>query len=108
MCLCRQAARRCSGLVTRTSCSSRCVLRRWRPVIKQGLRDFVANDAPDPLSAYTLPPAERQGAALDALAYYRDQRRWKKGVIILPTGAGKTVLSALDARSLACTSSRTA
>ena len=34
----------------------------------------------------------------EALHFYRDIRGWKKGVIVLPTGTGKTVLSALDAR----------
>ena len=70
----------------------------WRPVVKQGLRDFVADSAPELLSNYSLPPNELQTRALEALDFYRNQRHWSKGVVILPTGTGKTVLSALDAK----------
>ena len=39
-----------------------------------------------------------QDKALVALAFYRDNRNYRKGVVILPTGTGKTILSALDVK----------
>jgi superfamily II DNA or RNA helicase len=70
----------------------------WRPVVRQTLRDFFASNAPELLTEYELNPTPLQLAALDALEFYRNARHWRKGVVVLPTGTGKTVLSALDAR----------
>lgn len=70
----------------------------WRPIVHQMLRDFFASYAPELLTEYELNPTPLQREALEALDYYRNVRNWRKGVVVLPTGTGKTVLSALDAR----------
>lgn len=70
----------------------------WRPLIVDTIRDVVADTAPELLSAYSLEPTEIQREALDALDFYRRTSEWRKAVIVMPTGTGKTILSALDAR----------
>ena len=69
---------------------------QWRPVVLETLRDLFRNYAPELLTEYNLAPTLLQEEALQALDFYRNQRGWRKGVIVLPTGTGKTVLSALD------------
>ncbi|CAM9920646.1 unnamed protein product, partial [Chrysoparadoxa australica] len=71
---------------------------KWRPVIMATLRDIIGEAAPELLSAYTLEPTELQNEALDALRFYREAKAWKKAVVVMPTGTGKTILSALDAQ----------
>ena len=71
---------------------------RWRPVIMESLRDLISDTAPELLSEYALAPTELQIEALQALEFYRDTKGWKKAVIVMPTGTGKTILSALDAK----------
>jgi hypothetical protein len=68
----------------------------WRPVIKQGLQGFVAEHAPELLSEFRLPPTELQNEALSALEFYRSQRHWTKGVVILPTGTGVVATAASE------------
>jgi superfamily II DNA or RNA helicase len=70
---------------------------QWRPVILETLRDLFRNHAPELLTEYNLTPTILQEEALQALDFYRSQRGWEKGVVVLPTGTGKTILSALDA-----------
>lgn len=70
----------------------------WRPVIVDTIREIIADTAPELLSAYSLEPTEIQREALDALDFYRRTSEWRKAVIVMPTGTGKTILSALDAR----------
>jgi hypothetical protein len=70
----------------------------WRPLVQQTLRDVFGTFAPELLGEYMLAPTSLQQEALDALSFYRDSRGWKKGVVVLPTGTGKTVMSALDAK----------
>lgn len=70
----------------------------WRPVIVDTIREIIADTAPELLSAYSLEPTEIQHEALDALDFYRRTNEWRKAVIVMPTGTGKTILSALDAR----------
>jgi superfamily II DNA or RNA helicase len=71
----------------------------WRPLVMQSLRELFANYAPHLLSNYSLEPNTIQIEALESLNYARSVREWKKGVIVMPTGTGKTILSALDAKS---------
>ncbi|MEM4379885.1 MAG: DEAD/DEAH box helicase family protein, partial [Thermoplasmatales archaeon] len=71
---------------------------RWRPVIMDELRELFAEHAPDLLSEYTLDPNPIQIEALGALEHSRRMRGWTKGVVVMPTGTGKTILSAMDAR----------
>ena len=70
---------------------------QWRPVVMQSLRNFFSNYAPNLLGEELVEPNPLQINALKALEFYRS-KGWKKGVVILPTGTGKTILSALDAR----------
>lgn len=70
----------------------------WRPVIQEQLRDLFGSFAPELLREYSLKPSPLQEEVLEALQFYREKRGWQKGVVVLPTGTGKTILSALDAR----------
>ncbi len=72
---------------------------QWRSLVMESLRSFITSHAPLLLGQDQLKPNPLQKEALDALEFYRG-RGWKKGVIILPTGTGKTILSALDARRI--------
>lgn len=69
---------------------------QWREIIQESLRDLFGNAAPELLSKYLLKPTPLQDEALQALSFFRDTKRRSKGVVVLPTGTGKTVLSAMD------------
>jgi superfamily II DNA or RNA helicase len=69
----------------------------WRPTVMESLRSFFNEYAPILLGDQPVKPNPLQNQALEALGFYRG-KGWKKGVIILPTGTGKTILSALDAK----------
>jgi superfamily II DNA or RNA helicase len=73
---------------------------RWRPVVMASLRDVINDAAPELLSQYVLKPTEVQKEALDALDFYRRVKRWRKGIVVMPTGTGKTILSAIDAQRI--------
>jgi superfamily II DNA or RNA helicase len=62
------------------------------------VREVIADAAPELLSDYSLEPTEIQKDALNALDFYRRAKHWRKAVIVMPTGTGKTILSALDAQ----------
>lgn len=70
----------------------------WRPLIQDQLRDLFARYAPDLLSEYELKPNPLQLEVLEALDYCRTFRKWNRGIVVLPTGTGKTILSAMDAK----------
>lgn len=70
----------------------------WREAIQESLRDLFGNHAPELLTKYSLRPTPLQDEALQALSFFRDTKGRNKGVVVLPTGTGKTVLSAMDAR----------
>lgn len=69
---------------------------QWRPIIIDTLRETFRLHAPELLTEYSIAPTTLQEEALQALNFFRDERGWKKGIIVLPTGTGKTVLSAID------------
>ena len=71
---------------------------QWREIIQESLRDIFSSSAPELLSAYSLKPTPLQEEALQALSFFRDVKGRNKGVVVLPTGTGKTILSAIDAR----------
>lgn len=71
---------------------------QWRPVVRESLRNFFSNYAPNLLGEELIKPNPLQIDALKALQFYRSKKGWKKGIVILPTGTGKTILSALDAK----------
>jgi superfamily II DNA or RNA helicase len=72
----------------------------WRPVVMSTLREFFTRHAPVLLGENPIKPNPIQKAALEALEFYRTNRAWRKGVVVLPTGTGKTILSALDAKRM--------
>ena len=72
----------------------------WRTVVEESVRNAIAFTAPELLSTYNLQPNEIQHAALDALEFRRQTMGWTRGIVVLPTGTGKTILSALDAQRL--------
>lgn len=71
---------------------------KWRPIVQDTLKDFLGIHAPELITEYALAPSSLQNEVLESIDFYRGQRSWKKGVIILPTGTGKTILSAIDAK----------
>ncbi len=71
---------------------------KWRLIVQEMLRDFLGTHAPELIMEYELELSFLQNEVLEAIDFYRNQRSWRKGVIILPTGTGKTILSAIDAK----------
>ena len=69
----------------------------WRDIVASTLRDVFADNAPELLTAYSLEPNQIQLEALESLDFYRETQQWDGGIVIMPTGTGKTILSALDA-----------
>lgn len=69
----------------------------WRDIVASTLRDVFADNAPELLTAYCLEPNQIQLEALESLDFYRETQQWDRGIVIMPTGTGKTILSALDA-----------
>ena len=68
-----------------------------RPKVMDSLHKIVSRNLPDLVSEEFIRPHYLQKLALDALKFYRE-KGWKKGVVVLPTGTGKTFLSAFDAK----------
>jgi superfamily II DNA or RNA helicase len=68
----------------------------WRSRVMSALRDFFTQFAPSLLGDTPVNPNPLQKIALEALDFYRSKKGWRRGVVVLPTGTGKTVLSALD------------
>jgi superfamily II DNA or RNA helicase len=64
------------------------------------LRDFLEEHAPHLLSKRGLQSNAIQLEALEALDHARKVRGWSKGVVVMPPGTGKTILSALDAKQV--------
>lgn len=69
---------------------------KWRSKVLSDLRTLVGKRIPELIDIPLPKPRLLQNMALDRLDYYRS-KGWKKGVVILPTGTGKTFLSAWDA-----------
>ena len=69
----------------------------WRSIVRQQIRTVLAQQAPDLIPQGTFQPNELQAEALQALDFKRETNLWRKAIVIMPTGTGKTILSALDA-----------
>jgi superfamily II DNA or RNA helicase len=67
----------------------------WRKKVSETIRRAIHKLFPEMLSENLITPNPLQNSALDALKFYRGLG-WKKGIVILPTGTGKTFLSAID------------
>jgi superfamily II DNA or RNA helicase len=74
----------------------------WRPIVNDTLRDTFAEFAPELLTEYELAPNLIQQEALQSLDFFRSDRGWNRGVLVMPTGTGKTILSALYGQRVGC------
>lgn len=70
----------------------------WRQRVYDSLFYLLRNKIPTLLSEAVVSPNYLQEQVLDSLNYYRS-KGWKKGIVILPTGTGKTYLSAFDSQN---------
>jgi len=61
--------------------------------------DTLIKYAPELIGPSAITPTPLQKQALERLKFFREEMGWQKGIVILPTGTGKTYLSALDAKS---------
>ncbi len=68
----------------------------WRKKISTTLFKVIRKYFPELIIENRIEPHPLQQAALDAIEFYRNEKGWKKGIVILPTGTGKTYLAALD------------
>ena len=69
----------------------------WRKQVSESIRRLVYRNFPELLSESLIEPNHLQQTALQEL----DLRRnfgWKKGIVVLPTGTGKTFLAAFDTK----------
>ena len=64
---------------------------QWREIIQESLRDIFGEAAPELLSKYSLKPTPLQEEAMQAFSFFRDTKGRTKGVVVLPTGTGKTL-----------------
>lgn len=73
---------------------------RWRPLVRQMLRDRILDLFPELIddASVRMKPNPLQQRALADLEFYRKEKAWNSGIVVLPTGTGKTYLSAFDAR----------
>jgi len=67
----------------------------WRTRVSNSLFYLLRKRIPELLSESIIEPNHLQKIVLDSLEYYRG-KGWKKGIVVLPTGTGKTFLSAFD------------
>lgn len=67
-----------------------------RKFVSESLKFCLSKFFPD-LSSAGIKPNYLQERVLEALDLYR-KKGWKRGVVVLPTGTGKTILSALDSK----------
>ncbi len=67
----------------------------WRKRVQEQLRKLLYKVIPEVLSKALIEPHYLQHEVLEALNFYREKGR-KKGIVVLPTGTGKTFLSAFD------------
>ena len=70
----------------------------WRPIVNQHIYALLAIEAPELIPQREMRPNELQAEALQALRFHRSISLWRKAVTIMPTGTGKTILSALYAQ----------
>ena len=68
---------------------------QWREKVSHDLFSLLRNHIPEILNEETIKPNYLQNQVLDELKDFR-KRGHKKGIVILPTGTGKTYLSAFD------------
>lgn len=67
----------------------------WRKRVYDSMFYLLRKRIPEILSDTVIEPNYLQREVLQALDYFRG-KGWKKGIVVLPTGTGKTFLSAFD------------
>ena len=67
----------------------------WRPKVANDLFSLLRKRIPELISETVIEPNYLQREVLGSLDYFRG-KGWKKGIVVLPTGTGKTFLSAFD------------
>jgi len=67
----------------------------WRARVAESLFYLIRKQVPGLLTDRLIEPNYLQKEVLTSLDYYRS-KGWKKGIVVLPTGTGKTFLSAFD------------
>ncbi len=70
----------------------------WRERITQSIVKLLRTTAPELLPDSSITPNPIQSEVLSKLKYYRSIG-WKKGLVVMPTGTGKTYLAAMDSMS---------
>lgn len=69
----------------------------WRPRVVYSLRKVLTQNVPELISGESIKPNPIQAMALESLDFFRNNG-WKKGIVVMPTGTGKTFLSVFDSR----------
>lgn len=72
----------------------------WRKQVSESIRRLVYRTFPEILAEGLIEPNHLQQQALNDLDVRRNVG-WKKGIVVLPTGTGKTFLSAFDTKKVA-------
>jgi superfamily II DNA or RNA helicase len=71
----------------------------WRKQVGDSLRRIIYKKFPDLLTTTLIKPNNLQEQALQQLDLRRNTG-WKKGIVVLPTGTGKTFLAAFDTKKV--------
>lgn len=71
----------------------------WRKQVSESIRRLVYRTFPEILMEGLIEPNHLQQQALNDLDLRRNVG-WKKGIVVLPTGTGKTFLSAFDTKKV--------
>lgn len=72
---------------------------KWRGKVFSALQSVLSSRLPMLIDLPVPKPRPLQNRAMAALDYYRG-KGWKKAVVILPTGTGKTFLAAWDSQKV--------
>ena len=67
----------------------------WRERVTDSIVKLLKTTAPELLPQSSIMPNPIQTEVLSRLGYYRSLG-WKKGLVVMPTGTGKTYLAAMD------------
>ena len=70
----------------------------WRPRVMAEIKLTFKKYAKELLQNECIKPNPFQKSALESLCLKRDDLGWKKGLVVMPTGTGKTYLAALDCK----------
>ena len=70
----------------------------WRPRVMAEIKLTFKKYAKELLQNESVKPNPFQKSALEELQLKRDRLNWNKGLVVMPTGTGKTYLAALDCK----------